>query len=95
MLEDYIIVMPLIHDWTWTADTPNQTGLTLRKFKNVVVAYEVHKRDINLRRLIFNRHSIITKKEGIYFFTPFHPIPFERFRLIYELNKKYGEVDGI
>jgi glycosyltransferase involved in cell wall biosynthesis len=72
----------------WTADAQRQIGLALKKYKNIVVAYELHKRDINLKRLVFNRLSIITKREGVYFFTPIHLFPFERFRLIYELNKK-------
>lgn len=88
MISQNIIIIPLIHDWMWTADFQRQTGLTLKKFKNVIVAYELHKKDINLKRLIFNRPVIVTKKEGVYFFTPFHLIPFERFKSIYELNKK-------
>ena len=88
MLKQSIIVMPLMHDWVWTADIQRQTGLILKKNKNKVVAYKLNVQDINFKRLILNRQSVVTSKEGVYFFTPFHPIPFERFKRIYELNKK-------
>lgn len=88
MIKQSIVILPLIHDWNWTADTPNQTAGLLKKFQNTVVTYELHKQDINFRRLILNRIPIITYKSGIYFFRPFHPIPFERLTIIYELNKK-------
>lgn len=87
MIRGRIVIIPLIHEWMWTADFQRQTGLTLSK-NNIIIAYELHKRDINLKRLIINLPPIVVKKEGVHFFTPVHPIPFERFKLIYELNKK-------
>lgn len=93
MLEDYTIVIPLIHDWDWTADFQRQTGLTLAKNKNTIVALELHKKFIKFRRLIFSRENPVKKRgKNLYLVTPFHPLPFERFEKIFEANEKLSYI---
>jgi glycosyltransferase involved in cell wall biosynthesis len=88
MLDNYIIVIPLIHEWDWTADFQKQTGITLKKMGADVIVLETQKRPLNLKRMILNPQKLITTKNNISFISLFHIFPFERFQYVYKLNKR-------